>query len=76
MPELDQEGDLEMNDMGLGFGRKESMKTVRGEGSSREGSEVMSPAPAYNSLEMGFNLQAIALNGGVRVNVEKTTSSI
>jgi len=64
--------------MGLGFGRKGSMKTIRGEGSSREGSEVMSPAPAYNSLEMGFNLpqlQASALNG-VRVDVEKTTSSI
>ncbi|KIM82359.1 hypothetical protein PILCRDRAFT_785956 [Piloderma croceum F 1598] len=78
LPELDQASDLEMNDMGVGFGRKESMKTVRGEGSSREGSEVMSPAPAYNSLEMGFNLpqlQASTLNG-VRVDVEKTTSSI
>ena len=78
LPELDQEGDLEMNDMGLEFGRKGSMKTIRGEGSSREGSEVMSPAPAYNSLEMGFNLpqlQVRALNG-VRVDVEKTTSSI
>jgi hypothetical protein len=80
LPELDQEEDLEMDNMsiGLGFGRKGSMKTVRGEGSSGEGSDVMSPAPAYNSLEMGFNLSQLQANtvSGIRVDVEKTTSSI
>jgi hypothetical protein len=69
---------MEMDDMALGFGRKGSMRTVRGEGSSREGSEVMSPAPAYNSLEMGFNLPQLHANtlSGIRVDVEKTMSSI
>jgi hypothetical protein len=63
---------------GLGFGRSGSMMTIRGEGSSGEGSDVMSPAPAYNSLEMGFNLPQLQANGvsGIRVDVEKTTSSI
>ena len=81
LPELDQEEDVEMDNMsiglGLGFGRKASMKTVR-EGSSREGSDLTSPAPAYNSLEMGFNLPELQANAlsGIRVDVEKTISSI
>jgi hypothetical protein len=82
LPELDREEDLEMDNMsviglGLGFGRKGSLRTVRGEGSG-EGSDVMSPAPAYNSLEMGFSLtqQQTTAVSGIRVDVEKTTSSI
>ena len=83
MPELDREEDLEMDNMsvvglGVGFGRKESLRTIRGEGESGEGSDVMSPAPAYNTLELGLNApqqQGYGV-GGIRVDVEKTTSSI
>ena len=97
LPELDGEEDLEMDNLsfmgglglGLGFGRKESMRTVRGDPDVESGEVdvesgvvngvggVMSPAPAYNLLEMGFGHgQVLTQVSGIRVNVEKTTSSI
>ncbi|EGO31001.1 hypothetical protein SERLADRAFT_444575 [Serpula lacrymans var. lacrymans S7.9] len=67
--------DVELDDMhfelGMGFG-DESSKAL-------DESVRATPAPAYNSLEMGFHTSDHSEDGGVsgiRVDIEKTTSTM
>jgi hypothetical protein len=89
--DMDLDGDIEqdvveMSDMHVGLGTDNSVlrgststRTIISDAAAGMEGEGESPAPAYQTLEMGFRSRGPSLDGDmnrIRVDVEQTTSTI